>query len=90
MDFKRIASALLGFPVVVAILVLANQYIVDIVIGAVALIAMNEFYNAVAKESKPVRWIGYLSCISIAFIHIIPIDYLSMLILLVIPGIILL
>lgn len=73
MDFKRIASALIGFPGVVAILVFANNYIVDIVISIVALIAMHEFYNAVAKESKPIRWIGYLVCISIAFIHIIPI-----------------
>lgn len=72
MDFKRIASALIGFPGVVAILVFANNYIVDIVISIVALIAMHEFYNAVAKESKPIRWIGYVACFSIAFIHIIP------------------
>ena len=72
MDFKRITSALIGFPGVVAILVFANQYIVDIALSIVAIISMHEFYNAVSKESKPIRWLGYLACISIAFIHIIP------------------
>lgn len=89
MDLKRIASALIGFPGVVAILVLANNYIVDVAISIVAIIAMHEFYNAVAKESKPIRWIGYLACISIAFIHIIPLQYLSVIITIVIPSIIL-
>lgn len=72
MDFKRITSALIGFPGVVAILVFANNYIVDIVISIVAIITIHEFYNAISKESKPIRWMGYLACISIAFIHIIP------------------
>ena len=93
MDFKRIASALIGFPGVVAILVFANNYIVDFVISIVAIIAMHEFYNAVAKESKPIRWIGYLACISITFIHIIPlaitIEYIELIKVLIIPAIIL-
>lgn len=93
MDLKRISSALIGFPAVVAILVFANQYIVDIVISIVAIIAMHEFYNAVAKESKPIRWIGYLACISIAFIHIIPLvltlEYIKLLVTLIIPIIVL-
>ena len=94
MDFKRIASALIGFPGVVAILVFANNYIVDIVISIVAIIAIHEFYNAVAKESKPIKWMGYMACISIAFIHILPlvmpIEYIELLKTIIIPVIILL
>lgn len=89
MDLKRISSALIGFPGVVAILVLANQYIIDIAISFVAIIAIYEFYNAVSKESKPVRWIGYFVCISIAFIHIIPMEWSSIIIALSIPCLIL-
>ncbi len=72
MDIKRITSALLGFPLVVLILTFGNIYIVDIFLALVAMLGMQEYFNAVAKESKPVRWVGYLSCLSIATIHILP------------------
>lgn len=72
MDIKRITSALLGFPLVVIILTFGNKYVVDIFLAVIAMLGMQEYFNAVSKDSKPVRWIGYLSCLFIAFIHIIP------------------
>ena len=60
MDIKRVTSALLGFPLVVIILTLGNKYVVDIFLALVAMLGMQEYFNAVSKESKPVRWIGYL------------------------------
>ena len=72
MDIKRITSTLLGFPLVVIILTLGNKYIVDICLAFIAMLGMQEYFNAISKDSKPVRWIGYVSCIFIALIHIIP------------------
>ena len=72
MDMKRIMSALVGFPLVVIILTFGNKYIVDICLALIAMLGMQEYFNAVSKESKPVKWIGYLSCIFIALIHIVP------------------
>lgn len=72
MDIKRVTSALLGFPLVVIILTFGNTYIVDIFLAFVAMLGMQEYFNAVAKESKPVRWIGYLACFLIALVHIVP------------------
>lgn len=72
MDIKRVTSALLGFPLVVIILTLGNKYIVDICLAGIAILAMQEYFNAVSKDAKPVRWIGYLACIFIALIHIVP------------------
>ena len=72
MDIKRVTSALLGFPLVVLILTFGNKYVVDIFLALVAMLGMQEYFNAVAKESKPVRWIGYASCLSIALVHILP------------------
>ncbi len=72
MDIKRLTSALLGFPLVVLILTFGNKYVVDIFLMIVAMLGMQEYFNAVAKESKPVRWVGYLSCIAIALVHILP------------------
>lgn len=72
MDIKRVTSALLGFPLVVIILTFGNKYVVDIFLALVAMLGMQEYFNAVSKESKPVRWIGYLACASIALVHIVP------------------
>ena len=72
MDIKRLTSALLGFPLVVIILTFGNKYIVDIFLALIAMLGMQEYFNAVSKDAKPVRWIGYLSCVFIALIHIVP------------------
>ena len=72
MDIKRITSILLGFPLVVLILTLGNNYIVDICLVFIAMLGMQEYFNAVSKDSKPVRWLGYVACLFIALIHIVP------------------
>lgn len=90
MNLKRIISATIGFPLVAVTLIYANNYIIDAFISIIALISMHEFYNAISKNSKPVRWIGYIACISIAFIHIIPMEQLNLIIPLSISGIMLL
>ena len=49
MDIKRLTSALLGFPLVVLILTFGNKYVVDIFLMIVAMLGMQEYFNAVAK-----------------------------------------
>lgn len=68
----RIMSSLLLFPIVVIILIFGNVYVIDAVFTIVALLAMNEFFNAFKEKANPVKWLGYLSCFLIAFLHIIP------------------
>lgn len=72
MDIKRVTSAILGIPLVVIILTFGNTYIVDIFLAGIALLSMQEYFNAIQKECKPIRWLGYLSCLFIAGIHILP------------------
>ena len=69
---KRVISAILGLPIVIAFLVLGNTYVVDIGFMFIAMICMYEYCNAISKVAKPVKMVGYLSCISIGFLHIIP------------------
>lgn len=71
---SRVISALLLFPLVVVILIFGNVYVIDVAFSAVALLAMNEYFNAFKEKANPVKWLGYISCILIAFIHIIPVD----------------
>ena len=87
MDIKRIISGLLGFPLVLIILILGNNIVVDIALTVIALLAMNEYFNAVSKVAKPVKWLGYLSCISIVAVYFIPDEYLGMMFTLSVPTI---
>lgn len=89
MDIKRITSGLLGFPLVLIILIFGNNIVVDVALAIIALLAMNEYFNAISKVAKPVKWIGYLSCVSIAIIHLVPKEYLQMIVVLTIPIILL-
>ena len=89
MDIKRITSGLLGFPLVLIVLIIGNVYVVDIALAIIAILAMDEYFNAISKIAKPVRWAGYLSCISIALIHIIPETYLLPMSILAIPTLLL-
>jgi len=91
MDLKRITSALLGLPLVLVVLIFANKYIVDIVLSLVAILSLYEYFNAVEKDnSRPIGWVGFLSALSIATIHIIPDNYLGIAGMAVIPSIMLL
>ena len=89
MDVKRLTSALLGFPLVVIVLIIGNKYIVDVALSIIAMIGMDEYLNAISKKAKPVKWLGYLSCLSICFIHLIPEQYLNIVATLAIPTILL-
>lgn len=90
MVLKRITSALLGFPLVLAILVIGNKYIADFLFALVAILAMHEYFNAISKKSNPVKWLGYLSCLSIVLIHIIPSTQINTVVTLAVPTILLL
>ena len=71
MDIKRVTSALLGFPLVIIVLLFGNKYVIDAVMAIVAIISLQEYFNAF-KEYKPIKWIGYLIAFLICFIHLIP------------------
>ena len=87
MDVKRITSGLLGFPLVLIVLLLGDKVLVDFALSIIAVLSMNEYFNAVKKVSNPVKWLGYASCFSIAIIHIVPPDYLNMIVILSVPTI---
>jgi len=77
MDWKRISSALIGFPLVVLVLLLGNKIVISIVISLIAIMCMYEYFNAVSKKAKPIKWIGYLSCLVIAIVSFISIETLK-------------
>lgn len=71
MNIKRWISGLLGFPLIAALLIFGNKYVVDIAFTIFALIAMNEFFNCFKGKAKPIVEIGYLSTLLIAGMHLL-------------------
>lgn len=76
MKLKRVLSGIIGFPIVALIFIYANTYIIDTVIGLVAIIAMYEYLKCLSVDYKPVQWIAYVPCLIIPFLHVIPKEYL--------------
>lgn len=87
MDWKRISSALLGFPLVLLVLLLGDKRLVDVALAIIAIMSIDEYFKAISKVARPVKWVGYASCLSIAFVHIIPQEYLNMVVTLSVPTI---
>ena len=85
MNFKRVLTALIVFPVVAIALIFGNKYILDIIVMITALIGMNEYIKCVSKKVKVISWISYLSVLYIAFIHIIPAVVSQILLLFIVP-----
>ena len=77
MRLKRIISGVIGLPIVALILIFGNIYVIDGLISIVCFIAMYEYLKAFKDIAKPIKWISYLSCFIIIFLHIIPKEYLA-------------
>ncbi len=85
MNVKRVVTALVGLPVVLLLIVLGNESVIDAVIAVIAAIAMQEYAKCIQSEAKFIEWVGYLSAISIAFMHIVPTEVLNTIITLGVP-----
>lgn len=90
MNFKRIVSGIVGFPIAAIVFLFANVYVMDFVIGIVAGISLFEYMRCfkVSKKAKPIAWISYVCCLILPLLHVIPNGYLVYTIALMIPLII--
>ena len=86
MNLKRILTGAIGLPIVALILIFGNKYVIDILFAIVAEISIYEYFNAISKQYKPVKYLGYILAAIIAFIHIIPNEILKKIAIMAIPG----
>ncbi len=91
MNFKRVVSGLIGFPLVILLFILGNKYVIDVAITALAVLSIYEYTKCFkdTKKAKPISWICYAACAFIPLLHIIPNEYLGFIIALAIPSVIL-
>lgn len=69
---KRFISSMILFLAVAVILIFGNSTAVNLTISAVAIIAINEYFNSLSKKYKVERWIGNILAILLAFINVLP------------------
>ena len=81
MNIKRILTGIIGFPIVLAFLVKANKYMVDITMTIVAIISMYE-YSKCAKNKgiNVISWLGYFNCLLITIMHKLPVNLILVII----------
>lgn len=84
---KRSLVAIIGLPIVLAVFILGNKYVLDVIVAILAVFGIYEYMKCIGNKFKPVSWIGYFAAVSIAFLHVIPQGYLITYLPLVILGI---
>lgn len=83
---KRILSAAILAPIVLIVFILGNTYIVDIFTSVIAIMCIHELFHAFKQKGhNPVYPIGIIAAIAIAIIHIIPKEYILIVIGAIIP-----
>lgn len=85
MNFNRIITTVVGLPVVIAILVLGNIYVIDFLFAIIACMSLHEYFSSFKGKAKPVKWLGYIACLLISVIHLVPREYAVMTIGILIP-----
>ena len=89
MNLKRILTTLIGMPIVGAILILANKYVIDFILMAIAIICMYEYFTVISKVAHPIKWVGYLSTIIVGLIAFLSVETIMQVIMFSIPILIL-
>lgn len=82
---KRIVSSVILISAVVAILILGNVHVVDIVCSVLAILALREYFNANNKKLIGTKILAYFYGAYICFLHVVPIQITVVLIMTFVP-----
>ena len=88
-NWKRVSSALIGFPLVALIIIIGNKYMISVGLAIIAILSMHEYLHAVSKKSNPIKWISYLSSALISLLSIVPPEHYGNVMLVSMPTILL-
>ena len=89
MNLKRILTTVIGLPIVGAILILGNKYVIDFILMAVSIICMYEYFTVISKVAHPIKWVGYISTFIVALIAFLSVQTIMQIIFFAIPSLIL-
>ena len=89
MDLKRITSGFIVAISVAIMLLIPNKYVIGLLLAIIALVAMHEYLKAISKVCTPIKWVAYLSCLSVAAVNFIPEPNMLKAIMMFLPSIML-
>ena len=69
----RVISACLGFPLVLVVFIFANKIVFDIIISALSIICLYEYFTCFqnGKKANPSTWLGYIFCVLIVLLNFV-------------------
>jgi phosphatidate cytidylyltransferase len=86
MNLKRLLTGIIGFPIVLAVLVLGNRYVIDILMSVVSIFAIYEYSKcAKNKDIHIITWLGYIASLLIMTLHIFPTKLILLIISILFP-----
>lgn len=89
MSLKRFLTGIIGFPIVLAILVLGNKHLIDALMAIVSIFAVNEYTKCAKKKNiNVISWLGYIASMLIAVLHIFPTKFILTIISILFPLVI--
>ena len=89
MDLKRITSGFIVAISVAIMLLIPNKYVIGLLLAIISLVAMHEYLKAISKVCTPIKWVAYLSCLSVAAVNFIPEQNMLKAIMMFLPSIML-
>lgn len=85
---KRWISSFIGISILAALLIINNKLLFNIVVAAISIIGLQEFYSAMKqKDIQPISIIGYIVSLGLIGIGFISKDYLRIALALILPVI---
>ena len=89
MDLKRITSGFIVAISVAIMLLIPNKYVIGLLLAIISLVAMHEYLKAISKVCTPIKWVAYLSCLSVVAVNFIPEQNMLKAIMMFLPSIML-
>lgn len=76
MKIKRIISGFVLTIILAVILIFGNTTVVNMAISTLAIISINEYFNSFSGKKNVDKWIGNILAILIAFLNVIPNEFI--------------
>ena len=89
MDWRRVLTSVLGIPIVILIVIFGNRYVLNILFTLIGLLCMHEYIGVIEKVSHPMKWVAYLSTLTISLVGFVTEEILMKSIIFIIPIILL-
>lgn len=86
-NYKRLMSGLIGFPLIAVLLIFANNTVMDVAMAIISMIGLYEYYNCFksSKKANPSMWYGMAVSLLLIGTHMCSDTALKEIIIMIVP-----